>query len=119
MAKKRDSFFTPIDLPDPPIEEISAEPDILDWPTPKLFGPVIDRIAVEIDRITQGTSEFTPHGIQLDSNKGFINVWDKFRETPNKENLERFLEMAEQDVNLRAKREFKKWFDLVLEKKKK
>lgn len=118
MAKKRDSFFTPIDLPDPPVEDVTADTSVPDWPTPKLFGPIFDKISIEINRITDGTSDFTPHGISLDADKGFMNVWMKFKRTPTKENMDQFLEMVEQDVNLRARREFQKWLNLALEKKK-
>lgn len=111
---KKKSFFTPIDLPDPPVDEVTADPSEPDWPTPKLFGPVLDKISVEIDRITNGTSEFTPHGIMLDSDKGFMNVWNDFKEKPTKAHMERFLDFIEQDVNLRARREFVKWLKLVI-----
>jgi hypothetical protein len=109
----KDSFFTPIDLPDPPVEDQTADPSVPNWPTPKLFGPVLDKIAVEIDRIANGTSQFTPHGIMLDRDKGFMNVWNKFKNAPTKEHMDRFLDFVEQDVNLRARREFAKWLKLV------
>jgi hypothetical protein len=112
------SFFTPIDLPEPPEEDKSADPSVEGWPAKKLFSPILDRIAIEIDRIAVGTSKFTPHGIQLDSNRGFMNIWDKFKNDPTKENLELFLQMVEQDVNLRARKEFSEWLDLVLKGKK-
>jgi hypothetical protein len=116
----KDSFFTPIDLPDPPVEDVTADPTEENWPTPKQFGPILDRIAVEVGRIREGTSELVPGGIHWSTGiqqrpSGFQTVFNKFKTTPNKENMEEFLAMVQQDIGLRVRREFKKWLNLILE----
>ena len=120
----KDSFFAPIDLPDPPAEDVTADYSVPNWPSPKKFSKVIEQISTEINKVTQGTSKFTPHGIdfttgiQSGKEHGFIHVWNQFKSDPTKEKMEVFLDMAEQDINLRAKREFKTWLDTVTKGKK-
>jgi hypothetical protein len=115
---QEESFFTPIDLPDQAVEDVTADPSVPNWPSPKLFGPILDKISIEVDRITNGTSEFTPHGIQLDRDATFTTVWGRFKENPTQANMNAFLDLTENCVNLRARREFQKWIDLALKGKK-
>lgn len=108
------SFFTPIELPEAPVEKVTADPSVPGWPTPEQFGPILDRIAIEMDKITEGRSELTPYGIVLTTGSGIMNVFNRFKLEPTKKNMLEFLDMAENDINLRARREFKKWLNLLL-----
>ena len=120
----KDSYFTPIDLPDQLVDDVTTDPSIPDWPTPRKFRTALNKIAEEINSVTQGTSKFTPGGInfttgiQQGKEHGFMRVWKQFKSAPTKENMDLFLEITEQDINLRARREFKKWLDTAMKGKK-
>jgi len=119
----KDSFFTPIALPDQDAEDVTADTSVPDWPAPKKFRPAMNKIAEEINRITQGTSEFTPNGIDFSTGlrggqSGFMRVWSQFKTSPTKENMDLFLDMVEQDLNLRVRREFTAWLDTAMKGKK-
>jgi hypothetical protein len=121
MAKN--SHFVPIDLPDPPVEKQTADPSVANWPTPEQLLPVLNRISEELSRIQQGTSEFTPYGISfgdgMSGESGLFKALTAFKAAPTKENMDAFLAMAEQDVNLRCKREFTNWLRAVITPKEK
>jgi hypothetical protein len=117
MTKK--TFFKPIDLPAPPKEKQTTDPTVPYWPSMELFAPILDKIANEIAKIQLGTSSLTEHSIMLHSGMGhnpaaILISFGKFKSEPTKNNMEEFLAMAEQDINLAAKRYFMKLLDLII-----
>jgi hypothetical protein len=118
----KNKFFTPIDLPDPPKEKQTADPSVPNWPSPERFSVILDRIAVELNNIQTGISKLTPYGISFTTGIGqntapIMHSFNQFKTAPTKENMDSFLQMVQQDVNLLAKKEFKKWLNIITKEK--
>ena len=106
-------YYNPIELPELSKEKQSAEPEIDNWPTREQFGIINDRIAKEMDRIQAGTSELTHYPQYFNVKEPVMQAFVKFKEDSNKKNWTTFMIIAEQDLGIRAVRQFEAWYALV------
>lgn len=106
-------YYNPIELPEPPAENKTADPTVDKWPTIEQFGLVNDRVARELDRIQAGTSELLKVARYFHSKEPVMVKFHQFRQDPNKRNWVDFMVLVEQDLGRKAADQFEKWYGLI------
>jgi len=106
-------YYRPIQLPEPPKEKVTADTTIDKWPTIEQFALVNDRVAKELDRIQNGTSDLVTVARYFHGKEPVMQKFQQFRQDPCKRNWIDFMLLVEQDIGIKAANQFEKWFNLI------
>lgn len=108
-------YFTPVEFKDE-VEEVAEETKQEVFPEKEKFTDAISTIKKEFSKISEGTSKYSHYAITMKDDRGPATATlERFEETPNRENMDSFLEIAEQEFGLRVKRFFEETLNKVLE----
>lgn len=107
------NYFEEIALPEQPVEKKKADPTQEYWPTREEFDMITDRIAKELDKIQTGTSNLCAYPRYFNQNEPVMRTFHKMRTEPTFNNWQTFMQIAEQDLGLKAAQTFSKWFEII------
>lgn len=106
-------YYTPVSLPEPPAEKKTTDTTVEAWPTVEQFSLVNDRIAKELDRIQNGSSDLVVVARYFHGKEPVMTKFSQFRQEPTKRNWVDFMLLVEQDIGRKAADQFEKWFGLI------